>query len=184
MGRLLQYASFSGKPLKAKEYEIADGQKGNEQTIKAMSIIANARKKHPAIRALALKIIKDIPSNNSLDEAKAIGSWVRDNIKYVKDPVDVEVITDPLAILSIAAEDCDGISLLIATLLLAIGHQPKFRAVRYQSNSGPYNHIYVVDYAANGLLAGSKKRLVLDGILKESPMGTELRHASGMEFNI
>jgi len=67
-------------------------------------------------------------------------------------------------------------------LLLSVGCQPYFRTVRYQGNFGPYNHIYVVVYEGN--YHSPKNRVVLDAILKDKPIGSELPHASGDEHKV
>ena len=73
-------------------------------------------------------------------------------------------------------------ALLIASLLLSVGHSPKFSIVRYNSSSGSYNHIYVVDYAKNG--PEGPHRIVLDAIVKNRAIGFEVPHSSGREIAI
>lgn len=122
-----------------------------------------------------------------LDEAKAIADYIKDHVRYVRDPDGIEYLQDPIDLVAqmeqgTAQGDCDDMSLLIATLLLSIGHTPRFRAVRYKKGYDYYNHIYVVDYEKNG--ASQKKRIVLDAILKYAPIGTEVNHISGDEFQV
>ncbi|NJM09368.1 MAG: hypothetical protein HC883_00250 [Bdellovibrionaceae bacterium] len=57
-----------------------------------------------------------------------------------------------------------------------------FRAVRYDQPLGNYNHIYVVVYEKNPY--GKQERIVLDCILKDRPMGTEIQHINGEEYAI
>jgi hypothetical protein len=66
--------------------------------------------------------------------------------------------------------------------LLAIGHTPYYRMVRYDDVTGPYAHIYVVDYEANA--GGPTQRIVLDCILKSQPIGTEVTQVSGDEVEV
>ena len=47
---------------------------------------------------------------------------------------------------------------------------------------GNYNHIYVVVYERNPYK--EIQRVVLDCILKDKPIGTEVPHASGKEFEV
>jgi hypothetical protein len=63
-------------------------------------------------------------------------------------------------------------SLLIATLLLSIGHEPFFTIVRYPSSSTGWQHIYVTTWEAN--LHRKKEKLVLDGIVKHKKLGYEV----------
>lgn len=158
------------------------------QTLRVMKKIAKERAGHPTVRKLALNILNyyNIPSHHYADEARAIGTYVQQKVRYVKDPTGIEQLHDPLTLIDqiqqgIARGDCDDMALLVASLLFAIGHTPKFRCVRYKTKSGPYNHIYVVDYASNH---GKKHRVVIDCIIKKKPIGYEVRHASGDEYSI
>lgn len=151
--------------------------------------VARERSGHPKVRKLALNILNYYNTNSHqyADEAKAIGEYVQKKLRYVKDANNIEQLHDPLTLINqiergIARADCDDMALLIATLLLAIGHSPKFRMVRYRDNAGSYNHIYVVDYAKNGKLGPF--RVVLDAIIKDKPIGFEVPHRSGDEISI
>lgn len=178
-----------GSLPKIAEGKLPDGQFGNIETIKFMKQVARLRSGHPLIRKFALNILQDyqVPSNNYLDEARAIGDYVKKRVRYVRDPDDIEYLQDPLDLIqqmknNEAQGDCDDMALLIASLLLSIGHQPSFGAVRYRNTTGPYNHIYVVDYERNG--KGPKTRIALDAIMKDQPIGFEVKYASGDEFPI
>jgi len=154
-----------------------------------MKTVAHKRKGHPLVRNLALNILKhsNIESNNFLDESKAIGEYVQENVRYVRDPFGIEQLHDPVLMIrnlqtGVAQGDCDDMSLLIISLLMSIGHKPKLRAVRYGSRFGNFNHIYVVDYEKNG--RGSLKRLSIDAIVKDRPIGFEVNHKSGKEYPV
>lgn len=160
------------------------------ETVRVMSEVAHARAFHPLVRGLALKIIQfyGVRSHDFINEAKAIGDYVRQKVRYVRDCKNVEQLHDPLTMIDqitqgAAQGDCDDMSLLIATMLLAVGHQPFFRVVEYRRNSGSFNHIYVVDYEKSG--PGKKrKRVVLDAIVKHMPIGFEVRHDYGKEIEV
>ena len=141
----------------------------------------------PSVRSKATSILNQygIASHDYVGEAKAIGHYVQQNVRYVKDANGVEQLTDPLTMIDqmgqgISRGDCDDMALLIATLLLAIGHDPAFRCVRYDSFTGPFNHIYVVDYPVDQKLG--KIRVVLDAIVKNQKIGFEVKHMSGSEY--
>lgn len=175
--------------LLTKDSNLPPGAKGNYKTVKVMKEVARERAGHPLVRKLALNILNhyNTDSHQYLDESKAIGEYVQKKVRYVKDAQGVEQLHDPVMMIDqirrgIARADCDDMALLIASLLLAIGHTPKFRVVRYNGTSGAFNHIYVVDYAKNG---GEKpKRIVLDAIVKNKPIGFEVPHKSGEEIDI
>lgn len=154
-----------------------------------MKKVARERAGHPTIRKLALNILNyyETESHDYVSEARAIGEYVQKKVRYVKDANGIEQLHDPLTIIDqiqrgIARADCDDMALLIATLLLAIGHAPKFRIVRYKDGSGAFNHIYVVDYAKNG--PKGPYRIVLDAIVKNKAIGFEVPHKTGEEIAI
>lgn len=171
------------------ETKLPDGKKGNLATIKVMREVAHKYKGHPKVRQLAKNILIYYATNshNYADEACAIGDYVKNKVAYVKDTLGIEQLHSPLTLINqiergVAMADCDDVALLIATLLLSVGHNPRFRAVRYKNLTGPYNHIYVVDYAKNG--ASKPYRVVLDAIIKNKSTGFEVPHKSGKEYAV
>lgn len=171
------------------ETSISNGLNGNIETIQVMREKARLRSGHPLVRKLALNILQEynVKSHHFVDEALAIGDYVKRKVRYVRDPDAIEYLTDPLDLVKAiqngtAQGDCDDMSLLTASLLLSVGIQPKFRAVRYKEPYGNYNHIYVVAYERNPY----KKpvRIVLDCIMKDRPIGFEVKHVNGEEYAI
>lgn len=170
-----------------KNLKIRNGLAGNMDTVSVMQTLARLRSKEPSIRAAALSIFRSygVKSHDYLNECRAIGEFIKRNVRYVRDIENVERIQDPLLMLQdlnngTAAGDCDDMALMIATLLLSVGAQPYFRVVRYQGNHGPYAHIYVVCYDRNG--RGTSQRIVLDAIVKDKPIGYEVPHSSGEDI--
>jgi len=169
---------------------ILDGLPGNMQTVSFMRKIAKERAGHPVVRAFATKILQiyGTQDHNYKDEALNIGEFVQKHVRYVRDPRDHELLQDPVMMIEqiekhgFTSGDCDDMALLIATLLLSVGHNPKFRTVRYQNLSGNYNHIYIVVYDRN--YPGPVERIVLDAILKDRVIGSEIEHKSGDEHTI
>ena len=168
---------------------IPSNRKGNILTAKFMAEVARKRAGHPAIQRLARDILLQykVPSQHYASEALAIGDFVKKNVRYVRDPNGIEQLTDPVLMIEelgrMASQgDCDDMALLIATLLLSVGHQPYFRMVRYGRDSGPFDHIYVVVHERNPGAAGT--RLVLDAIMKDKAIGYEVPHTSGEEVAV
>lgn len=169
--------------------KLSNGKKGNIQTIKIMKEAARRCAAYPQVREFAIAILNqyDTISQNYVDEARAIAHYVQKNVGYVRDPDGIELLTDPLTMIDkmqrgVARGDCDDMSLLIATLLLSIGHSPLYRAVRYEDDYGHFNHIYVVCYEKN--MGKQRVRIALDAIVKTRPIGFEVPHRSGEEFPI
>lgn len=169
--------------------KIRSGFGGNLDTITQMRLLARKRAGDQRVREAALSILRSYStqSHNYMDEAIAIGNFVKQNVAYVRDPENIEHLQDPVLMLQDiaagrAAGDCDDMSLLASTLLLAVGCSPFYRTVRYQDTKGPYNHIYVVVYENN--YRQPKKRIVIDCILKDRPIGSEINHVSGDEHAV
>lgn len=169
--------------------QLPRGYNGNIETVQIMRRVAHARKGHPLVRQLALNILHthNVASQNYVDEALAIARFVKEKVRYVRDIAGMEQLHDPLTMIEqiqrgVAQGDCDDMSLLIATLLLSVGHRPKFRIVKYSKSSPSFNHIYVVAYEKNW--GKEPKRIVLDAILKRAPIGTEVKHVEGKEISL
>jgi hypothetical protein len=176
-------------PVQVTNQQLRSGWQGNLDTVEIMRRVAHKRKSHPLVRELALKILihAKIPSHDYIGEAVAIGKFVKDKVRYVRDISGVEQLHDPITMIDqirrgVAQGDCDDMSLLVATLLLSIGHRPKFRIVRYKGLSGSYQHIYVVVYEKNK--RQDIKRIVIDAIIKDKPIGFEVKHESGREITV
>ena len=172
------------------DFKLSDGAKGNLETIEFMRKKARDRSRHPIVRQLALKILlsHNVPSQDYLAESLAIGRYVKQKVRYVRDINRVETLIDPLTLIDQitrgeAQADCDDVAMLIATLLLSIGHQPYFRIVKYKKDVPNFQHVYVVDYEKNHA-DKVKTRIVLDGILKYRMMGNEIFHLQGNEIKV
>jgi hypothetical protein len=94
------------------------------------------------------------PARDGLCEAKAIDAWTRKNIRYTGDIAPVKMgsrgSVEGIDLFQIAGrtieyagEDCDGHSIVNATLLALNGISPKFR-VTARSKDGSWGHIYTM----------------------------------------
>lgn len=167
--------------------KLPNGADGNLMTVEFMKKVARERSKSPLVRQLACNILKQyrVPSMHYAQEALAIGDWVKKNFRYVRDTRGVETLQDPLTMIDHIQRgngqgDCDDHALLIATLLLSIGHSPRFRVVKYNRYANSYAHIYVVSYERDK--KSPVKRVVLDAIMKTKPTGFEVPHQEGKEI--
>lgn len=180
-----------GDTPEVKNGTLPNGQAGNYATVRMMQKVARQRARHPLVRELALRILEhyNVKSQDYVNEAFAIGDFVKNKVRYVRDINGVETLHDPLTLIDqirkgIAHGDCDDQSLLIASLLISIGHQPYFAIVQYHNNpNGGFNHIYVVVYEKNWSDT-KRKRIVLDAILKRSKIGTEVKFKNKKEIKI
>jgi len=75
----------------------------------------------PVIKRAADKIVSLSCTQGKICHAKAIYYFVRNNVQYVSDPVNSEYIEDPKEVLFTGAGDCESGSILLSSLLEAIG---------------------------------------------------------------
>lgn len=120
---------------------IPSGAPGIRQTLRAMRRMARAGRVSPMVRAWAHDIIAPVPEKDWRGQIVALHAWVRDNIRYVMDPDEVETVQTPEFTLENGVGDCDDKSVLLASLLGAIGHPSRFIAVAFEP--GAFSHVYV-----------------------------------------
>jgi hypothetical protein len=117
------------------------GDAGVEQTINHMRTLVDEALRDPAINRLARDIVRGTPAFDDYAEANALYSWVRQNIRFTKDPVNKETLYPPAELLQIRAGDCDDISMLLGTLLMAVGYPARLMTVA--ANGDEFSHVYV-----------------------------------------
>lgn len=120
---------------------IPDGPKGIRHTLKLMSKISRKYKASPVIRELALSIVEHCHEKNWRHEAACLLRFVQNNIRYVRDIQGVETLQTPVQTLRIGQGDCDDTSMLLASLLGAVGHPTRFVAVGNAKDR--YQHVLV-----------------------------------------
>lgn len=122
--------------------ELPPGERGTFATLTLMRGMVKQFKRAPAIRGLALDLIREVPQKNWGGEVRAIFNYVRDSIRYTRDVAGLETLQTPLITLEDEAGDCDDKSTLLASLLESVGHPTRFVAVGY-TGPGEYSHVYV-----------------------------------------
>jgi hypothetical protein len=75
-------------------------------------------------------------------EARALFDWTRQHVRYVRDPRYRDWFSAPDRTLAVGAEDCDGLSIVLGTLLTAIGFPVRLRVIQ-TDRSKDYDHIYL-----------------------------------------
>lgn len=132
-------------PLSAKLAGIPSGRDGVVATLKHMAEFARASLKTPdqTIRRCANQVFKNagVPPRKWLREISALHAFVRDGIRYVKDPDGIELVQTPEATLTLGYGDCDDKSTLLGALLVSTGHPSRFVAVGM--NGAPFSHVLV-----------------------------------------
>lgn len=145
---------------------IPDGRQGTLAALKMMKKLARGGVHTPAVFELSRDIVKNLPPKAWLKEADALFQWVRDNIRYIKDPRNIETLHTPQKILEFGQGDCDDQSILLAALLEAAGHPARFVAVGFAPNT--YSHVYVETKIGD-------KWIALDPTMEKWPIGRKAK---------
>lgn len=121
---------------------IRSGDAGVTDTLKLMAQVARQYKTNPLVRQTSARIAQGCAAKDTMCEVSALQAWVSNNIRYVADTLDVELIQTPDYTLQEGYGDCDDQSVLLATLLMAIGISAAYCAVGV--NNEPFSHVLTV----------------------------------------
>lgn len=105
-------------------------------------------RRDPRIRELAVRLVSKkcggswcIPERDYQGELRAIFNYTRQNVRYVRDPVDRDTFQHPRRTLEWGGEDCDGATIVVGSLVQAIGYPYKCRVIQTVYGND-YDHIY------------------------------------------
>lgn len=124
------------------------GPDGIRDTLALMQSMVNRSFLNPLIRRLAADATRHCDPADKRCLSASLLSFVQRSMRYVRDPVGVEALHDPIAIAQEIARggkpfgDCDDFSLFLATLMKSVGLPSSFKAVGF--NGGNLSHVYVV----------------------------------------
>lgn len=121
---------------------LAGGPSGTAQTLKCMARLAREGAKDPGVIQVASSLVRDCGQYDRVGEVRALHGFVRDSIRYTNDPVAMELIRTPRAILEMGVGDCDDKSILLACLLRCIGRPSRYVAIALRGTAG-FSHVYV-----------------------------------------
>ena len=119
---------------------IPDGTAGIAATLRVMVQWARMFATDSAIHNLASAIVAGVEQKNYYAEAAAVQDFVKRQIRYVRDTFTAETLQTPIITLERSQGDCDDQALLVAALLLALGHPVRFIAVALDT-PGNYAHV-------------------------------------------
>lgn len=177
------YSQMAAVPTTT-EY-IGTGDTAIYNTINKMKSIIAQSSRNPYIREWVASIVSGVEVNNKEQEAEAVYNFVRDNVRYTKDPLGFEYIqTPPVLLESIGqyrrgkgarpAGDCDDMTVLSLTLLKAIGFHVAIKVVSFHPNK-KFGHVY-------GLVQIGYEWVPYDCVRPDASMGWESQgHTRVME---
>lgn len=120
---------------------LPEGAAGVRATLDAMIRASRAASTTLPIRDLAENIIAGVPAKDYAGEIRAIQTWVRNNIRYTRDPVTAEALKIPSALLESPQGDCDDQATLVAALAMTVGFPARFVAVGC-GDAGVFEHVF------------------------------------------
>lgn len=126
---------------------IPEGVAGIDATLKIMSRYVKDGKKSMMVRDKVLSLIRGLQQKDWIGEVRTLHAFVRDEVRYVMDTTDVELVQTPDATLRLMAGDCDDKSTLLCAMLESIGHPTRFVAIGFQPNV--FAHVYLETMIGN-----------------------------------
>ena len=113
-----------------------------DDRIQIISKMIKAGKANPKIRELVSKILHDksVEEKDWDAEVEAVFEWVRENVRYTRDTEGLDTYTEPLKTVELAIGDCDDLSILIGSMLGAIGYPFKLKVV--SMTGAGWDHVY------------------------------------------
>lgn len=168
------YNQIMGIP-RSEEY-IGVGEVAIDNTVLKMKQIINESARNPYIREWAKHIVARVAVNDKENEAVRIHQFVRDNVRYTRDPYGFEYIQTPPVLLEDIrlyqegkgdrpTGDCDDMCVLSLSLLKSIGFPVAIKIVSF-SDSGRFSHVY-------GLVKIYNDWVPIDCVRPEKELGWE-----------
>lgn len=132
---------LSKMPSTAVLGSIPEGPRGIRATLKIMSGLVKQGKKSMTVRDKVVQLTSGLSQKDWVGEVCALHQFVRDNIRYLMDPVDVELVQTPDKTLDLGVGDCDDKSTLLCAMLESVGHPTRFVAIGFEPNV--FAHVYL-----------------------------------------
>jgi transglutaminase-like putative cysteine protease len=134
------------------------------------------------VRLFAEQLVRELWPHDYLSEYAALLNWVRTHIRYVRDPIIIEQVKTPRAVLETGTGDCDDLCVVLGTLVGTLGGRARYVAGAFKRDpdGGPnYSHVWceafdpaskawVVLDPVPGRNVASMLRRILDTIIVEA----------------
>jgi len=100
------------------------------------------------IRRLVERICSRVQSGDYASEVLSCYYWVCQNVRYMRDPYDVELVKDPVRVVESGSGDCDDIATLLASMMMTCGNKCSF-LLACLDRSGMPSHVFTVVHTPN-----------------------------------
>lgn len=125
------------------DYEIKQipfGDAGTDATVREMEKMIRDGVKDPLIRETAIGIVRGLPGKDYLGEIFRIYNWVKQNVRFTRDPVSLELLQSAARSLKGKVGDCDDYTVLLSALLQSLGHATRIKTIATRASE--YHHVY------------------------------------------
>jgi transglutaminase-like putative cysteine protease len=119
---------------------VPDGAPGTRAVLREMARVVRWAKAQPTFRILTQRLLADLPSKAWMSEIRTIFNYVRENMRYMMDTNEIEILQSPEVSLTEGSGDCDDFCMVLATLLECAGHPCRFVALAFQE-PGQFEHV-------------------------------------------
>ena len=126
---------------------IPSGFSGTKETVRRMHRLAEQGKTDLTVQKVADLIIRQSGAapRDYWKKAQALYSFIKNYVRFERDPFGVEMLQEPLVTLKRKAGDCDDHGILVGALFSAIGYPYAFKTIRADaSRPDEFSHIYAV----------------------------------------
>lgn len=123
--------------------KLSGGETGISETINAIRVLVDRYSIDWGLISLAREITRLCSEKDKLEEADALFFWLKENIKYYHDPIEAELLQNPLITIQERAGDCDDMVILLASLNKAIGNDIAYVTISLPGEM-EFSHIYML----------------------------------------
>lgn len=127
---------------------LAAGDLGVQQTVAHMRRMVDRAIVNPGFRKYVSTLVTQVGSNNRTVQARAIREWLEGHTSFLRDPDGVELLHDPVLLLTQAAMghiihvDCDDVAMLAAAMGRTVGLRARFVVVGFRGPNAPFVHVW------------------------------------------
>lgn len=122
---------------------LSDGDKGISETISSIRTLVDRYSVDWDLISLSREITRQCNERDKLGEADALFMWLKNNIKYYHDPIEAELLQNPLITIQERAGDCDDMVILLAAMNKAIGNDIAYVTISLPGEN-EFSHIYMI----------------------------------------
>lgn len=148
------------------------GDAGTVRTLAMMRELVHEGARSLAVRNAAIDVVRaaGVRAHDTLGEIRALYTWVRDRVRFIGDPVGVELLQGAPVTLRTRSGDCDDYAVLLGAMLHAIGipAELRFKVIGVNPRRpGAFSHVYLTARDQSGRV------IPLDPIYPTTPFGWE-----------